>query len=275
MNTEQYSKKIIKDKNNIFFILGPCVIESRDHVLFMAEQLKNISEEIGFPFIFKSSFDKANRTSINSYRGPGIEEGLKILEEVKQNFELPLLTDIHQPAQAVQAADVVNVLQIPAFLCRQTDLVIAAGETGRIINVKKGQFLSPYDVEHIAKKITSTGNKKIIFTERGHKFGYNNLITDIRAIPIMQNMEGQYPVVFDATHSAQMPGGSKTTGGCREFVPHLARAAAAAGCDGVFMEIHDNPKEALSDSATQYPLLQVKSLLQKVVEIGNLVRRNN
>ena len=266
-------KNIIGNDNKLFFILGPCVIESKDHTLFMAEKLKQISQKLKFRLIFKASFDKANRTSISSYRGPGLEGGLKILEAVKEKFDLPLLTDIHQPEQAQPASEVVDVLQIPAFLCRQTDLVIAAGETGNTINVKKGQFLSPYDVQHIVRKIETTHNKNIILTERGHKFGYNNLVSDMRSIPIMQDIEGHYPVVFDATHSAQMPGGSKTTGGCREFIPHLSRAAVAAGCDGIFMEVHDNPVEALSDSATQFPLKSVQELLKLLMEISYVVRR--
>ena len=268
-------EQLIKEREQLFFILGPCVIESRDHILFMAEKLKNLAEELDFPLIFKSSFDKANRTSIKSYRGPGLEKGLRILEAVKEKFDLPLLTDIHKPDQAAVAAEVIDILQIPAFLCRQTDLVVAAGETGRFINVKKGQFLDPEDVEHIAKKIESTGNHNIILTERGHKFGYNNLVSDLRSIPIMQNINGHYPVVFDATHSAQMPGGSKTTGGCREYIPHLSRAAVAAGCDGVFMEIHDNPKSAKSDSATQYPLSKVKPLLKQLIQISQITRSKN
>jgi len=266
------TKKIIKDRDHIFFILGPCVIESRQHIMMMAERLKKLSEKLHFPLIFKSSFDKANRTSIASYRGPGLEEGIKILEEVKAEFEIPVLTDIHIPSQAGPAAEVVDVLQIPAFLCRQTDLLLAAGKTGKSINIKKGQFLAPQDMHHVVKKIETTGNKSIILTERGHKFGYNNLISDMRSIPIMQEVEGNYPVVFDATHSAQMPGGSKTTGGSRNYIPHVSKAAVAAGCDGIFMEVHDNPTEALSDRATQYPLSQVDILIKELIQIGNVTR---
>ena len=254
----------------LFFILGPCVIESRDHILFMAEKLKKLSQKKDFQLIFKSSFDKANRTSVESYRGPGLTEGLEILSEVKEEFELPLLTDIHQPDQAKIAADVVDILQIPAFLCRQTDLVIAAGETGAGINVKKGQFLPPYDMKHVAQKIESTGNENILLTERGHKFGYENLVNDMRAIPIMQKTG--YPVVYDATHSSQKPGGGSTTGGIREYVPHMSRAAVAAGCEGLFLEVHDNPEDALSDSATQYPLEKLEGLLEQLIILNQTAK---
>lgn len=272
MENKSNLSNIIKNSEELFFILGPCVIESEDHILRMAEKLKKLAEKLDFPLIFKSSFDKANRTSIASYRGPGLEKGLKILEKVKKRFDLPVLTDIHLPEQAQPVSEVVDILQIPAFLCRQTDIVIAAGETGNFVNVKKGQFLSPYDMKHIVKKIETTNNKNIMLTERGHKFGYNNLISDMCSIPIMKNIEGNYAVVFDATHSAQMPGGSRTTGGKREFIPALSRAAVAAGCDGIFMEVHDNPIEALSDSATQFPLKQVQPLLKKLIKLHELVR---
>ena len=252
------------------FILGPCVIESRDHALRMAEKLKALSEELDFPLIYKSSFDKANRSSIESFRGPGLEAGLAILAEVKQQFGLPILTDIHEPFQAEIAAKVADVLQIPAFLCRQTDLILAAGRTGKVINVKKGQFLAPQDVVNIVRKIESTGNHSILLTERGISFGYGGLIADVRSVPIMQ--ETGYPVIFDATHSAQIPGGN-VTGGAREFIPHLSRAMVAAGCDGIFMEVHDNVAEAKSDRATQYPLEDLPKLLKELIELGELVRK--
>ncbi|RKY56289.1 MAG: 3-deoxy-8-phosphooctulonate synthase [Candidatus Neomarinimicrobiota bacterium] len=258
----------IGDGYPMIFILGPCVIEGLDHTLFMAESLKKISEQESIPLIFKSSYDKANRTSIDSYRGPGLDEGLDILSEVKNQVGLPILTDIHLPSHAEAAAEVVDVLQIPAFLCRQTDLLVAAGKTGKPVNIKKGQFIAPYDIGHIVKKIESTGNKSILITDRGTSFGYRGLISDIRSIPIMQKTG--YPVIFDATHSVQVPGGS-ITGGEREFIPQLAKAMVAAGCDGIFMETHDNVEKAKSDSGTQYPLSELPELIRELVEISNLV----
>ena len=247
-------------------IAGPCVIESLDHSLKMAESIKTITEKIGMSFIFKSSFDKANRTSIQSFRGQGLEEGLRIFEEVKTSFNIPVTTDIHLPEHAKAVFQVVDLLQIPAFLCRQTDLLIAAGETAKPVNVKKGQFLPPWKVSSIVLKLEETGNTDILLTERGTTFGYESLVSDMRSIPIMKKTG--YPVVFDATHSAQNPGmkGGKT-GGFREYIPTLAKAAVAAGCDGLFLEVHDNVNEAKSDAATQWPLDQLESLLRSVKAI--------
>ncbi|MFA6743096.1 MAG: 3-deoxy-8-phosphooctulonate synthase [Candidatus Neomarinimicrobiota bacterium] len=253
----------------LVFILGPCVIESRDHALQMAEKLKILAEKLGFPLIYKSSFDKANRSDINSYRGPGLDEGLKILAEVKKQFDLPILTDIHEPFQAEIAAKVVDVLQIPAFLCRQTDLILAIARTGKVVNVKKGQFVAPHDIIQIVRKIESVGNHSILLTDRGTCFGYGGLVSDVRAVPIMQKTG--YPVIYDATHSAQVPGGN-VTGGAREFIPHLSRAMVAAGCDGLFMEVHDNVDQARSDRATQYPLDKLPELIKQLMELGGLVR---
>ncbi|MCK9244709.1 MAG: 3-deoxy-8-phosphooctulonate synthase [Candidatus Marinimicrobia bacterium] len=259
----------IGERLPLVFILGPCVIESRDHALQMAEKLKILAEKLGFPLIYKSSFDKANRSDINSYRGPGLDEGLKILAEVKKQFDLPILTDIHEPFQAEIAAKVVDVLQIPAFLCRQTDLILAIARTGKVVNVKKGQFVAPHDIIQIVRKIESVGNHSILLTDRGTSFGYGGLISDVRAVPIMQKTG--YPVIYDATHSAQVPGGN-VTGGAREFIPHLSRAMVAAGCDGLFMEVHDNVDQARSDRATQYPLDKLPELIKQLMELGGLVR---
>jgi len=247
-------------------IAGPCVIESRDHVLRMAEAVRNLGEETGVPVIFKTSYDKANRSSIHSYRGPGVEDGAAILREIREEFALPVLTDVHEPRQVELIATVADVLQIPAFLCRQTDLVLTIAKTGRVVNVKKGQFLAPWDLEQVIGKITSTGNEQILITERGTSFGYNNLVSDMRSIPIMKQFG--YPVVFDATHSAQLPGGSgDRTGGMREYIPPVARAAVAAGADAVFMEVHDNVDEARSDAATQWPLEKAKDLILQLRRI--------
>ncbi len=256
----------------LVFILGPCVIESREQTLRMAAALKELSQTQDFKFIFKASFDKANRTAIDSFRGPGLTKGLKILDQVKTRYGLPLLTDVHESHQVSAVAEVVDVIQIPAFLCRQTDLLVAAGRSGKTINVKKGQFLSPSDIQHIVTKIESTGNQQILLTERGHTFGYSGLITDMRSIPIMQ--ASGYPVVFDATHSAQLPGGS-ITGGNRAYIPHLARAAVAAGCNGVFMEVHDQVKKAKSDRATQYPLADLAGLIDSLLRISTAIRTDN
>lgn len=251
-------------------IAGPCVIESRDHSLFMAEAIANICSKVGLPFVFKSSFDKANRTSGDSYRGPGMEEGLQILSDVKDAVGVPVLTDVHYPYQAVSAAEVVDILQIPAFLCRQTDLVVAAAKTGKIVNVKKGQFLSPWKIGSIVEKIEKSGGNKILLTDRGTTFGYESLVSDMRSIPIMQKTG--YPVIFDATHSTQMPGsGGSNTGGAREYIPTLAKAAVAAGANGIFMEIHDNVEAAKSDAATQWPMDQLNDLLISLKRIHEAV----
>jgi 2-dehydro-3-deoxyphosphooctonate aldolase (KDO 8-P synthase) len=265
------NKSINFGGNELPLIAGPCVIESRDHALKMATEIKRITNRLSIPYIFKSSFDKANRTSVESFRGPGLEEGLRILSEIKSDVGVPVITDIHLPEQANAIADVVDIIQIPAFLCRQTDLLLAAGKTGKPINVKKGQFLSPWKVKHVIKKIESSGNKKIILTERGNSFGFDSLTVDMRSIAIMQDTAG-YPVIFDGTHSAQIPGNTgNITEGLRKYIPMLIKAAIAAGCDGIFMEVHDNINEAKSDSETQWPLDQLEELLVKMLKIRDAV----
>lgn len=247
-------------------IAGPCVIESRDAALRHAERLKALAERAGVALVYKSSFDKANRTSINSFRGPGLAQGLAVLAKVKREVGVPVLTDVHTEEQATEAGRVVDVLQIPAFLCRQTDLLIAAAKTGKVVNVKKGQFLSPQEMCNAVKKVEEAGNRRIVLTERGSSFGYNNLVVDMRSFPILRSFG--YPVVFDATHSVQLPGGGGTkSAGQREFVEPLASAAAGAGVDGFFMEVHPNPDQALSDGPNMVPLHQLKSLLERVMRI--------
>ena len=247
-------------------IAGPCVIESQEHVLRMAEKIKIITEDIGLPMIFKASFDKGNRSSHTSYRGPGLEEGMRILENVKKSLNVLLTTDIHDATQAKPVAEIVDIIQIPAFLCRQGDLLEAAVATGKTINVKKGQFMAPWDMVNIIDRVKHVGGEKLLLTERGTSFGYNNLVSDMRSIPIMQDLG--VPVIFDTTHSAQQPGGlGKMTGGTRELIPILAKAAVAAGCDAVFMEVHDDPENALSDAATQWPLDKLAVLLHSIKHI--------
>jgi 2-dehydro-3-deoxyphosphooctonate aldolase (KDO 8-P synthase) len=256
-----------------FLIAGPCVIESEQLVIETAGRIAELTRALGVPYVFKSSFDKANRTSITSFRGPGLEQGLKVLAKVKKQIGVPVLTDVHTEAQATQAGDVVDVLQIPAFLCRQTDLLIAAARTGKVVNVKKGQFLSPLEMANAVKKVEECGNRRLVLTERGSSFGYNNLVVDMRAFPILRSFG--YPVVFDATHSVQLPGGGGTkSSGQREFVEPLACAAAGAGVDGFFMEVHPNPDEALSDGPNMVPLHQLKSLLERVIRICEAARQN-
>ncbi len=262
---------VIFGKDNLGIIAGPCVIENRDHSLEMSYAIKEVSEDVGIPIIFKSSFDKANRTSIKSFRGPGIEEGMRLLSYVITETGLKVLTDIHSPDQAGLVSDVVDIIQIPAFLSRQTDLLIAAAKTGKPINIKKGQFLAPWDVEHIVKKVEESGSQNILLTDRGTQFGYNNLVADMRAIPLMKQFG--YPVIFDATHSAQLPGGSGGhSSGMRDMIPTLARAAVAAGCNGVFMEVHNNVDKAKSDAATQWPLDKLATLLIELKKIHNSLR---
>jgi 2-dehydro-3-deoxyphosphooctonate aldolase (KDO 8-P synthase) len=252
------------------FIGGPCVIEGRDITLRIAEGIKAITERLGIPFIFKSSYDKANRTSVKSFRGPGLEEGLKILGEVKETLGVPVLSDVHSKEEADIAKDVLDVIQIPAFLCRQTDLLVACGKTGRPVNVKKGQFLSPQEMAYVVEKIESTGNSSILITERGTFFGYNNLVNDFRAIPIMRRFG--YPVIFDATHSVQRPGaGSGISLGEREFVFPLARAAIAIGVDGIFMEVHEDPKRALCDGENSLPLSELEEVLRTLKRIEEVL----
>lgn len=254
-----------------FLIAGPCVIESEQLVLETAARIAEIAKGLNIPYVFKSSYDKANRTSITSFRGPGLKKGLAVLRKVKEQVGVPILTDVHTIEDAQAAAEVVDVLQIPAFLCRQTDLLVAAAKTGRVVNVKKGQFLSPWDMSNVIKKIEESGNRKILLTERGSSFGYNNLVVDMRALPIMRGFG--YPVVFDATHSVQLPGGGGTTSsGQREFVAPLACAAAGAGCDGFFMEVHPDPDSALSDGPNMVPLHSLKALLERVLRICDVAR---
>ena len=254
----------------LFLIAGPCSIESEELVLQTAETLKKMCAELKIPFIFKSSYDKANRTSLRSHRGPGLEKGLKVLEKVKEKVQVPVLSDIHHPEEAGPAAQVLDILQIPAFLCRQTDLLLAAAKTGKPVNIKKGQFMAPWDMVNVVEKITAAGNERVLLTERGASFGYNNLVVDFRSIPVMKQFG--YPVIFDATHSVQLPGGQgHASGGQREFVPPLARAAVAAGCDGLFMEIHPDPDSALSDGPAMLRLADAKGLLQELVEIHKIV----
>lgn len=256
----------------LFVISGPCVIESEKMTMYIAEKLKKITEQLSIDFFFKASFDKANRTSINSYRGPGIEEGLRILKLVKDTYQLKICTDIHEPWQAEKVAEVADIIQIPAFLCRQTDLLIAAGKTGKIVNVKKAQFLAPWDMKNVIAKVESTGNKNIMLCERGSSFGYNNLVVDMTSIPEMKKIG--YPVVIDATHSVQKPGGKGTsTGGNREYVPYLAKAAIAAGADGIFMEVHPEPDTALSDGANSIRLDEIKDMLKEVKKIHGIVAK--
>jgi 2-dehydro-3-deoxyphosphooctonate aldolase (KDO 8-P synthase) len=258
-------------QNNIALIAGPCVIESEDLVLRVAEKLKRITERIGIKYIFKSSYDKANRTSIQSFRGLGLEEGLRILEKVKKEVEVPVLTDIHLPEEAKQVAEVVDIIQIPAFLCRQTDLLVAAAETKKPINIKKGQFLAPWDMENVVNKIVTAGNNNIMLCERGTSFGYNNLVVDMTGLVEMKKIG--YPIVFDGTHSVQKPGGKGTsTGGNREYVKYLSRAAAAIGINALFLETHPEPDKALSDGPNMVPLDEIEQLLSEVKQIDDFVK---
>ena len=258
--------------DKLTILAGPCVIEEKEMVLETAKTLKEITEELGINFVFKSSFDKANRSSIKSYRGPGIKDGLAILKEVKTKYNLPIVTDIHTPEQASIAAEVADILQIPAFLCRQTDLLVAAAKTGKIVNIKKGQFLAPEQMKPLAQKVSDSGNNNILFTDRGTTFGYNNLVTDMRGIQIMQEIG--YPVVFDATHSVQLPGGlGECSGGERKFVPILAKAAVAAGAKALFFEVHPNPDKALCDGPNMIKLSDAKALFGVCKEIFEIVNR--
>ncbi len=253
------------------FIAGPCVIEGEAHALTMARALSAICGRLGVPFIYKSSYDKANRTSKDSFRGPGLKEGLRILGVVKSEVGVPVLSDVHEPQQAEAAAEVLDVLQIPAFLCRQTDLLLAAGRTGRPVNIKKGQFLSPWDIRHAIDKVLETGNEKVLVTERGTSFGYHNLVVDFRSLAIMRGFG--YPVVMDATHAVQLPGGQgDRSGGDASFIPTLARAAAAAGIDALFCEVHDDPAAARSDGPNALRLDTVEPLLRTVLAIDSVVR---
>jgi 2-dehydro-3-deoxyphosphooctonate aldolase (KDO 8-P synthase) len=262
----------IGDKNPLVLIAGPCVIESEKLCLDSAKMIKKISDKAGIPYIFKSSFDKANRLSLDSYRGPGIKKGLEVLQKIKQEIKVPVLTDVHCQREIREVSKIVDIIQIPAFLCRQTDIVLAAAGSGKAINIKKGQFLAPWDILPIIKKIESAGNKSVLVTERGVCFGYNNLVTDFRSLGIMR--EFGYPLIYDATHSVQLPGGKGTvSGGQREFVEGLSRAAVAFGCDGLFLEVHPEPDTALCDGANMIDFKGLERLLKQVKQIEKALRR--
>lgn len=254
-------------------VAGPCVIESRETCLKIAKRLKELIHGLDLPFVFKASYDKANRSSIHSFRGPGLDKGLEILREIRSSLDIPVLSDVHNPWEVEKAAKVLDIIQIPALLCRQTDLILSAAKTGRPINVKKGQFMAPWDMKLVAEKILSTGNNNIIFTERGTIFGYNNLVSDMRAIVILKEMG--YPVLFDATHSVQLPGGQeRCSGGDRRMVEPLARAAVAAGADGLFLEVHEQPEKALCDPATMLPVDDLSDMLKKLKKIREVVQED-
>jgi len=253
----------------LFLIAGPCVIESEEHAMFMAEVIKGVTRSLNFPFIFKASYDKANRTSMRSFRGPGLAEGLRILKKVKDEVHVPILTDVHETADVPKVTEVADILQIPAFLCRQTDLIVAAAMSERVVNIKKGQFVSPWDMRHAVEKCRTAGNDRVFVTERGSSFGYNNLVVDMRSLAIMRKF---VPVVFDATHSVQLPsaaadGDHAVSGGQPEFIPVLARAAVAAGVDGVFLEVHDKPKEAKSDGANALESTKLRAVLKELLAV--------
>jgi 2-dehydro-3-deoxyphosphooctonate aldolase (KDO 8-P synthase) len=273
MTREIQVKKVrIGGQNPFVLIAGPCVIESESSTLETAARLKQITADLGIPFIFKSSFDKANRSSVKSFRGPGLVQGLRILARAGQELDVPLISDVHRFEEIGPAAEVLDIIQIPAFLCRQTDFVIAVAKTGKVVNIKKGQFLAPWDVKNAAEKAASTGNQNIIITERGVSFGYNNLVADMRSLPIIRGFG--YPVVFDATHSVQLPGaGGTASSGDRQFVPHLARAAAAVGIDALFMEVHICPDKALCDGPNMMSLDELPALLKQVREIDRIVKQ--
>src|SRR5262245_31615056 len=263
-------QKIQQNGDHLFLLAGPCVIESESHALKMAQAIAAITERLGILYVFKASYDKANRSSGQTFRGPGVKEGLRILQKIKNEVGIPILTDVHESAQVPETAEVADILQIPAFLCRQTDLLRAAAASGRTVNVKKGQFLAPWDAGNIVKKLEASGCREILITERGTSFGYNNLVVDMRSFPILRGFG--YPVVFDVTHSLQLPGGlGDATGGQREYIAHLARAGVACGVDGIFMEVHDHPAAALSDATTQFDLNQLEPLLETLLKIHELV----
>ena len=273
MNTVKIRDFEIGAGNPLALLAGPCVLEGLERSLYIGREIKAITQRLGIPYVFKASFDKANRSSFNSFRGPGLEKGLAMLAQIKKELDVPVITDIHTEAQAKPAAEVVDILQIPAFLCRQTDLVYQAALTGKPVNVKKGQFLSPKDMRNVVDKILEGGNSNIMLTERGASFGYNNLVVDMRSFPIMRSFG--YPVVFDATHSVQIPGGLGTaSSGNREYVEYLTRAAVGAGVDALFMEVHDNPEEALSDGPNMVYLDKLEDLLKDALSIYNIVRKH-
>ncbi len=268
------SKVKIGGENPLFLIGGPCVIESEEHAFFLAREIKNICQQLSLNFIFKASYDKANRSSIKSFRGPGLDKGLKILKNIKSELSLPILSDVHEVWQVEKAAEVLDIIQIPAFLSRQTDLIVAAAQTQKPLNLKKGQFLSPYEVKNAIDKALSQGNDKIIITERGTCFGYNNLVVDMRSIPIMKKWG--YPVVIDASHSVQRPGGQGTfSGGEAEFIPYIARAGLSVGADGLFLEVHDNPQKALSDGYNSLILSKLQDLLASLSKLKKCLGREN
>ena len=274
MNKVKLNKIVWGDGESLPLIAGPCVIENRDLVFKTAEKLKIICEKLKLPFIFKSSYDKANRTSIDSFRGFGIEKGLEILSEVKKEFDVYVLSDVHEISEIKLAKEVLDIIQIPAFLCRQTNLILEAAKTGKVVNIKKGQFLAPDDVNNIVKKAYSMGNENILITERGTSFGYHNLVVDMRSFDIIHKFG--IPVVFDSTHSVQLPGGGgDKSSGQREFVPSLLKAAIAAGCDGIFMETHPDPDKALSDGPNQIPLSEVENLLKDVLRVKDSLKKSS
>jgi len=265
-------KVIFGGKRPLVLIAGPCVIESPQGTLKIAEAIKKITTKLHVPFVFKASFDKANRTSINSFRGPGLYEGLKVLSQIKSKVGVPILSDVHDVSQAQMAGEILDIIQIPAFLCRQTDLIVAAAKTGKIVNVKKGQFMAPWDISGIVKKMQEAGNQNLLLTERGVSFGYNNLVSDFRSLPIMR--ASGYPVVFDATHSVQKPGGLGTSsGGESQYIPLLARCAVAAGVDAIFLETHPNPSQALSDGPNTLPLKNLENLLKDLMAIDHITAK--
>ncbi|MBQ9376647.1 MAG: 3-deoxy-8-phosphooctulonate synthase [Schwartzia sp.] len=273
MNTVRIRDFEIGAGNPLVLLAGPCVLEGLERCLYIGREIKAVTQRLGIPYVFKASFDKANRSAFNSYRGPGLEKGLAMLAEIKKELDVPVITDIHTELQAKPVAEVADILQIPAFLCRQTDLVYQAALTGKPVNVKKGQFLSPKDMRNVVDKILEGGNSNILLTERGASFGYNNLVVDMRSFPIMRSFG--YPVVFDATHSVQIPGGLGTaSSGNREYVEYLTRAAVGAGVDALFMEVHDNPEEALSDGPNMVYLDKLEDLLKDALSIYNIVRRH-
>ncbi len=272
MNEVRVGRIRIGKGNPLALIAGPCVIESEEITLTTAKKLKEICDRLGISLIFKSSYDKANRTSGSSFRGPGMDQGLKMLSDVKKKFSIPVMSDVHSVDEVRPASEVLDALQIPAFLCRQTDLILSSSRTGKPVNIKKGQFLAPWDVKNIIEKFTSTGNQKLLITERGTSFGYHNLIVDFRGFPVIRSFG--YPLLFDATHSLQLPGGQgSSSGGQREFASPLARAAVATGVDGLFIEVHPDPAQALSDASTMVPLQEIEGLLQQTKALHDMVRK--
>ena len=273
MHTVKIGSYEVGQGHPLLLFAGPCVLEGYEHSLAIGKEVKRITSKLGMPYVFKASFDKANRSSYHSFRGPGLEKGLEILADIKKELQVPVLSDVHDVTQLAPAAKVLDMLQIPAFLCRQTDLVYGAAKTGKPVNVKKGQFMAPEDMKNVIGKMEEAGNPNLALTERGASFGYHNLVVDMRSFPIMRQFG--YPVIFDATHSVQLPGGmGNTTGGQREFIPYLARAAAASGVDGFFMEVHDNPPEGLSDSTNMLYLSSLEGLLKDLIAINDVVKKD-